>query len=137
MITIVVVVGLELNYGLLLGTHDFFAYNALRFAQTDRRDRWRLVVLWMLDALTVESGADRRHGGQRGGPGGRDWRAACPASASGASTGAWACAPLWYGVRGQGNTVASSVNARLDVAMLPAFVAPPAWASTRWPPTSR
>jgi O-antigen/teichoic acid export membrane protein len=29
---------------------------------------------------------------------------------------------LWYGVRGQGSTVASNVTARLDIAMLPAFV---------------
>nr|MBA3262000.1 polysaccharide biosynthesis protein [Thermoleophilaceae bacterium] len=29
---------------------------------------------------------------------------------------------LWYGVRGQGSTVASNVTARLDVAMLPAYV---------------
>jgi O-antigen/teichoic acid export membrane protein len=29
---------------------------------------------------------------------------------------------LWYGVRGQGSTVATNVTARLDVAMLPAFV---------------
>ncbi len=32
MFIIVLVVGLELNYGLLLGTHDYFAYNALRVA---------------------------------------------------------------------------------------------------------
>ena len=29
---------------------------------------------------------------------------------------------LWFGVRGQGSTVASNVTARLDVAMLPAYV---------------
>jgi O-antigen/teichoic acid export membrane protein len=29
---------------------------------------------------------------------------------------------LWYGIRGQGSTVATNVTARLDVAMLPAFV---------------
>jgi O-antigen/teichoic acid export membrane protein len=33
LLTIVLVVGLELNYGLLLGTEDFFVYNALRLAQ--------------------------------------------------------------------------------------------------------
>ena len=38
-----------------------------------------------------------------------------PTSASGLTS-------LWYGVRGQGSTVASNVTARLDVAMLPAFV---------------
>jgi O-antigen/teichoic acid export membrane protein len=29
---------------------------------------------------------------------------------------------LWYGIRGQGVTLAANVNARLDLAMLPAFV---------------
>jgi O-antigen/teichoic acid export membrane protein len=52
--TIVLVVGVELNYGLLLGTHDFFVYNALRFAQP-MLTAGSFVVLWWLDALTVES----------------------------------------------------------------------------------
>ena len=54
MFIIVIVVGLELNYGLLLGTHDYFAYNALRFAQTALA-ALSLIVLWALDELTVES----------------------------------------------------------------------------------
>ena len=46
MITIVVVVGLELNYGLLLGKHDYLAYNVLRLAQTVVVTL-ALVVLWI------------------------------------------------------------------------------------------
>ena len=33
LLTTVLVVGVELNYGLLLGKHDFLAYNVLRLAQ--------------------------------------------------------------------------------------------------------
>ena len=51
---IALVVGLELNYGLLLGIQDFFVYNALRLAQP-LLTMIGLVVLWWRDALTVES----------------------------------------------------------------------------------
>jgi O-antigen/teichoic acid export membrane protein len=120
MFSIVLVVGLELNYGLLLGIHDFFVYNVLRFAQPVVI-ALSLVVMWWLDELTVESAliasiagsvlvlligllrAVRRIGV---GP---------PAPGLGLTS-------LWYGVRGQGSTVAANVTARLDVAMLPAFV---------------
>jgi O-antigen/teichoic acid export membrane protein len=121
MFTIVLVVGLELNYGLLLGSHDFFVYNALRFAQPFLIAT-SYVVLWGMDALTVESAL------------------ISPAAATGlvlavglvratARIGVGrpdlrlGLASLWYGVRGQGSTVAANVTARLDVAMLPAFVA--------------
>jgi len=121
MFTIILVVGLELTYGLLLGSGDFFVYNALRFAQPVLV-AVAYVVLWSRDELTVEvaliaaaiaSGAVmavalaralRRIGVGR------------PNAGLGLTT-------LWYGVRGQGSTVAANVTARLDVAMLPAFVA--------------
>ena len=120
MFTIVLVIGLELNYGLLLGSHDFFVYNALRFAQPLLM-AVSFAVLWWLDELTIESaliwssvgtGLVLAVGLARAvrligvGP---------PDFGLGLST-------LWYGVRGQGSTVASNVTARLDVAMLPAFV---------------
>jgi O-antigen/teichoic acid export membrane protein len=117
---IVLVVGLELNYGLLLGTHDFLVYNALRFAQPMLMAA-SFVVLWRLDALTVESAliapvvgaglvlaVGMSRAVERVGVGKPDLRL-------GLHT-------LWYGVRGQGSTVAANVTARLDVAMLPAFV---------------
>ena len=118
--TIVLVVGLELNYGLLLGSQDFFVYNALRFAQP-LLAALSLAALWALDALTVES-------------------AMVAASAStalvltvglgravvrigvGRPAARLGLTGLWFGVRGQGQTVAANVTARLDVAMLPAFV---------------
>ena len=90
LITIVVVVGLELNYGLLLGTQDFFAYNVLRFAQP-ALIAVALVVLWGVDLLTVESALISatvalpccwRWA----------WPAACAGSAWAASTCTWGCA---------------------------------------------
>jgi O-antigen/teichoic acid export membrane protein len=120
--TIVLVVALELIYGLLLGNHDFFVYNVVRFAQPTLA-ALSLLVLWRLGELTVETAM----------------------IAASASTGVVVLyglgravrviglgPPVWrlglvglgYGARGQGNTVAATVTARLDVAMLPAFVSP-------------
>jgi O-antigen/teichoic acid export membrane protein len=119
--TIVLVIGLELNYGLLLGSHDFVVYNALRFALPMLLAA-SLFAMWRLDVLDVESAliadaacttvvvavgmarAVRRIG------------VGSPRPRLGLTT-------AWYGIRGQGTTVAGQVNARLDVAMLPAFVA--------------
>jgi O-antigen/teichoic acid export membrane protein len=118
--TIVLVIGLELNYGLLLGEQDFVVYNALRLAPP-ALTALAFVVLWSLDAMTVESaliaatvatGVVLAVGLARSvsqiGVGRPDLRL-------GLRT-------LWYGVRGQGVTLAANVNARLDLAMLPAFV---------------
>jgi O-antigen/teichoic acid export membrane protein len=120
--TIIFVIGLELNYGLLLGVHDFNVYNVLRFANP-ALTAGAFVVLWAVDAMSVESaliastistGLVLWVGMARAvhligfGP---------PNARLGRTT-------LWYGVRGQGATVATHVNARLDIAMLPAFIAP-------------
>jgi O-antigen/teichoic acid export membrane protein len=120
MFTIVLVIGLELNYGLLLGAHDFTVYNVLRFAQPTLLAA-SLVVLWRLRELTVESAllaatvvtalvlaAGIARSASRMGLARPDLRL-------GIRT-------LWYGVRGEGATLAANVNTRLDVAMLPAFV---------------
>ena len=120
MFTIVLVVGLELNYGLLLGAHDFFVYNALRFAQP-MLITLAFVVLWALDALTVESTLIAATAGTSS-------VLAAGLARSALRLGVGAPAPrlglesLWFGVRGQGQTVAANVTARLDVAILPAFV---------------
>jgi O-antigen/teichoic acid export membrane protein len=79
------------------------------------------IVLWALDDLTVESAlisataatavvlaVGLGRAGRRMGLGPVDLRL-------GVTT-------LWYGIRGQGGAAASNVTARLDVAMLPAFV---------------
>jgi O-antigen/teichoic acid export membrane protein len=119
--TIVLVVGLELNYGLLLGAHDFTVYNVLRFAQPSLMAA-SLVVLWSLDALTLEAaliaptvgtGIILAIGMAR----------AVRLVGVGRPDARLARTTLWYGIRGQGVTVAANVNARLDIAMLPAFVA--------------
>jgi O-antigen/teichoic acid export membrane protein len=120
MFTIVLVVGLELNYGLLLGMQDFLVYNVLRFAQP-ALTAVTFVVLWAIGELTVESAliaaivgssvamiAGLARSVARVGVGPLDTRLGLTS--------------LWYGVRGQGSTVATNVTARLDVAMLPAFV---------------
>jgi O-antigen/teichoic acid export membrane protein len=120
MFTIVLVVGLELSYGALLGSHDFVVYNALRLLQP-ALTALGFVAVWQVAGLTVE-------------------RVLLIASAASALVIAIAAvrsvrriglaAPdlrlglrgLSFGVRGQGTTVANNVTARLDVTMLPAFV---------------
>jgi O-antigen/teichoic acid export membrane protein len=120
MATIVVVVGLELNYGLLLGKEDFLIYNVLRFAQP-ALIAVSLAALWALDELTVESALIAATAGS----------ALVLAVGLGRSAGRVGLGrfdlglgrhTLWYGVRAQGNTLAANINARLDVVMLPAFV---------------
>jgi O-antigen/teichoic acid export membrane protein len=121
LITIAVVVGLELNFGLLLGAHDFLFYNALRLAQPALAAA-SFVVLWWLDALTVVSSLIAATSGtavvlavgmaravRKVGLGRADLR--------------FGLHTLWYGVRGQGVTLGATVNARLDLVILPAFVA--------------
>jgi O-antigen/teichoic acid export membrane protein len=120
LVTVVLVIGVELNNGLLLGVHDYSLYNLLRLAQPAMMAA-SFVVLWRLGSLTVTSAlvaptvataivlvigmarSIRRIGI---GP---------PDLALGLTT-------LWYGIRGQGVVLATHVNARLDVAMLPAYV---------------
>jgi O-antigen/teichoic acid export membrane protein len=120
MFTVALVIGLELNGGLLLGVQDYGVYNALRLAQPALMAA-SYVVLWRLGSLTITSaliaatvttttalmlGMTRSI--RRIGIGRPDLRL-------GLHT-------LWYGIRGHGTLIATNVNARLDVAMLPAFV---------------
>jgi O-antigen/teichoic acid export membrane protein len=121
LLTVVLVIALEFNNGLLLGSHDFGYFNALRFAQPALMAA-SLVVLWRLGALTVSSaliapivatsivlavGVGRSV--RRVGVGRPDLRL-------GLKT-------LWYGIRGHGMLIATNLNARLDLAIIPAFVA--------------
>jgi O-antigen/teichoic acid export membrane protein len=120
MFAIVLVLGVELYCGLLLGLHDFLIYNALRLAQP-LLTALAFIVLWPLDALTVESaliatslativslavGFGRIVARAGAGP---------PDLRLGARS-------LWFGIRGQGSSVATNLTARLDVAMLPGYV---------------
>ena len=120
MFVIVFAIGLELNYGLLLGTQDYYVYNALRLAPP-LLSAVAMIVLWALGELTVTTALIAPN------------IAAILALTVGMARAVrrigigpprlqLGLASLWYGVRGQGSTVASNVTARLDVAMLPAFV---------------
>ena len=121
--SIVLVIGLELNYGLLLGAQDFFVYNVLRLAQPTLM-AVSFLVLWLLDALTVESaliaptagtGLVLAIGHGSLGPADRG-RASRPEAGPHARCGS-ACAD-------RERRWPTHVTARLDVAMLPAFVVP-------------
>ncbi len=120
LLTIVLVVGFELNSGLLLGREDFTLFNILRFAQP-ALGALGVTVLWRLHHLsvntallapTVSSALVLMVGMARSihkvGLGRPDLRL-------GVTT-------IWYGLRGHGVMVATNVNGRLDVAMMPAFV---------------
>ena len=120
MFTIALVIGLELNYGLLLGAYDYVVYNALRLAASALMAA-SFALLWGLNALTVRSAlvavtittsvvlaVGLARSIQQIGLGRPDPRLGLQS--------------LWYGVRGHGVTVAANVNARLDIAILPAFV---------------
>jgi O-antigen/teichoic acid export membrane protein len=120
LVTVILVIALELNSGLLLGAHDFVYFNALRFAQPAMM-AVSFVVLWRLGKLTVTSAliaptvatgivlaVGIRRSVKRVGVGAPDLRL-------GLKT-------LWYGIRGHGLLIAANVNARLDVAILPAYV---------------
>jgi O-antigen/teichoic acid export membrane protein len=121
MFTVVLVIALEFNSGLLLGAHDFFYFNALRLAQPVMMAA-SFVVLWAVGALTVSTALIAPTVGtaivlvvgigrslRRVGVGPPDMRL-------GRET-------LWYGLRGHGLLIATNLNARLDLAILPAFVA--------------
>ncbi|MGI8623051.1 MAG: oligosaccharide flippase family protein, partial [Solirubrobacteraceae bacterium] len=119
-ITIVAALVLELLNGAILGDHRFVLWNWLRLAQPAGVAAL-YVVLWGFDALTVRSvlivnavsiivlalGAGlwalRRFGRPR-------------ADAKLARTS------FWYGFRVHGSNVSGTVNARLDLAIIPAFV---------------
>jgi O-antigen/teichoic acid export membrane protein len=111
----------EVIVGVLLGDHDFFVYNLIRVAQPALA-LFAFLFLWWIDAFTVGSAllttflvslalmtvvalrVLSRHGLAR------------PSLSLMRST-------LWYGVRAHGANVGGVVNARLDVLIIPAFIA--------------
>ncbi len=118
--TIVLGVGLELIYGLLLGVQDFVFFNVVRLAQPALIAA-TFAVMWWQDVLTVEGAliASTAATGLTLAVGlGR----ALKQIGLGPFAPRLGLTTLWYGVRGQGQAVASNVTARLDVAILPAFV---------------
>lgn len=118
--TIVLALALELLTGAVLGDHRFVLWNWLRFVQP-AGVAVLYVVLWRLDALTLSSAlivnaamlgvlvlgtglwALRRYGRPR-------------------AQARLARSTFWYGFRIHGSVVAGTVNARLDLAIIPAFL---------------
>jgi O-antigen/teichoic acid export membrane protein len=120
LLTIVSQLFAEVTFGILLGDHDFFFYNVVRFLQPTLTAA-AYVVLWLIGEFTVGSAllftflvsaalsgvvlvrVLRRHGLAR------------PSTALMRSS-------LWYGVRAHGANVGGLVNARLDLVIIPAFL---------------
>lgn len=118
--TIVLALSLELLLGVVLGDHRFVLWNWFRFGQL-AGVTVLYVLLWRLGALTVGSAlianatvlavlvsgaglwALRRYGRPRVSP-------------------RLARSTFWYGFRVHGSVVAGTLNARLDLAVIPAFV---------------
>ena len=122
LLTVVVVVWSELTTGLLLGARDYRFANVVRFAQPALAAA-AVFVLWRLGELTLERTlassavtaflvqcvAMARVVRNSGGFGRPDLRL-------GLET-------LWYGFRGHGALLANAMNQRLDLLIMPAFIA--------------
>lgn len=118
--TIVMALFLELLTGAILGDHRFILWNWLRFAQP-AGVAVLYVLLWRLDALTVSSALIAN---------------ATMFAVVALGAGVWALrrygrpraevrlarSTFWYGFRVHGFMVAGTVNARLDLAIIPAFL---------------
>jgi O-antigen/teichoic acid export membrane protein len=110
----------DVGFGVLLGDEDFLFFNVMRFANPALQS-FAYLLLWALGLLTVEMAlivsaavtfaasavgiarAAGRHGIGR------------PDLSLARST-------LWYGVRAHGTDFGGALNARLDLAIIPAFV---------------
>jgi O-antigen/teichoic acid export membrane protein len=122
LLTVVLVLWSELTLGLLLGARDFLFANVMRFAQP-ALFALGIFVLWQIDELTlgralassaistllVQVVAMARALRNSGGFGRPDLRL-------GLET-------LWYGFRGHGALLANAMNQRLDLLIMPAFIA--------------
>src|SRR5207244_657564 len=122
LLNIVLVLWLELTNGLLLGARDYLFANVVRFAQPALA-ALSLAVLWAAGGLTVTTAlastaassllvqlvSTARVLRNTGGLVRPDLRL-------GLET-------LWYGVRGHGALLANALNQRLDLLILPGFIA--------------
>lgn len=119
--SIVLVLWGQCNEGMLLGLHDFFVFNFVRFLQP-ALSTITFAVLWSVDALTVESSLVV-------------WSATVGVAlivgtgrllsraGIGRPSRELARRTLGYGVRAHGDSVAGHLNTRLDLVVLPAYVA--------------
>lgn len=111
----------QLNNGLLLGLHDFFVYNSLRFLQPALH-AVTLLALWLGGVLTVEwalitwtatQGVVLAIGTAR----------LLRRVGVGRPELALARRSVAYGIRAHGDALAGNLNTRLDLVILPAYVA--------------
>jgi O-antigen/teichoic acid export membrane protein len=123
LVTVVLVLYAELTYGLLNGQGDYLFANIVRFAQPGLAAIVQ-VVLWQLDALTVVSSLATAAGCTLLVQAVAMARAARNAHGFGLLDLPLAIQTLWYGFRGHGVVLASAANQRLDLLIMPAFLAP-------------
>jgi antigen flippase len=121
LVSIVLVLWGQVNNGLLLGLHEFTIYNTLRFLQP-ALSTITFAVLWALDALTVESSLVVWSATQAAALVIGSWRLLGRIGIARPSR-ELARRTLHYGTRAHGDAVAGQLNTRLDLVILPAYVA--------------
>ena len=119
---IVLVLWSELTNGLLLGKGDYLAANVFRFAQPALAATSQ-VVLWRLGELTVETSLATAAASTLLVQAVAISRASRQAGGFGRFDPQLGAATLWYGFRGHGSVLGNALNQRLDLLILPAFVA--------------
>ena len=121
LLTIVFALFAEVTFGVLLGDQDFLSYNIVRVA-LPTLTVVAYLGLWLFDEFTVKSALLVTFLVSLGVSGAvlvrilRRHRLARPSVNLMRST-------LWYGVRAHGANVGGMVNARLDLLIIPAFLA--------------
>ena len=119
---VALVLWIELTNGLLLGAKDYRFVNAIRFAQPALFAAGQVIV-WRVFGLTVASSIGI-------------WMASMFICQCAASMRVWrnvgrlgkpdlrlGLETVWYGIRGHGAFLANNLNQRLDLLIMPAFVA--------------
>jgi O-antigen/teichoic acid export membrane protein len=122
LVTIVLVLCAALTNGLLLGAEEYLFVNAVRLAQPAIVAVVQ-IVLWALDALTVESALATAAGSSLLVQAAAVRRVLARTGGFGPLDRSLARETLSYGFRGQGAVLAGTLNQRLDLLILPAFVA--------------
>jgi len=122
LLTISLVLLAELTNGMLLGAEDFLFLNAARFAQPALMAIVQ-TVLWRLEALTVETSLLTAAVTSTMVQGVALMRIVRRSGGFGPFDRKLGLETLWYGFRGHGVGLAGSLNQRLDLLILPAFLA--------------
>lgn len=122
LVTVALVFWGELTTGLLLGADDFRWLNILRFAQPTAYTI-ALIVLWQSGLLTVTSALVSAAGTTAAVQVIAAIRAYRVAGGFGPVDLRLGGQTLWYALRGHGDTLAGVVSTRLDLLIMPAYLA--------------